>query len=107
MNRQLGFFCLLGSLTLGGLAALGQYAPPPTVPQEDAVLKQIEARTDQLRQMILRLRAAGVKDPFLADVEIYYKAGVYMLHHGEFYNKDAGKWTLEILDRGMLRATQQ
>ena len=106
MNRQLGILSLLGGLTLGGVAALGQYAPPPTVPQEDATLKLIASRTDELGKAITRLRSLGVKDPFLADVEIYHKAGVWMLRHGEYYNKDAGKWTLEVLDRGMLRAGQ-
>jgi hypothetical protein len=107
MNRQLEILSLVGILAVGNAAARGQYEPPPAMPPEGEVLKQISSRTDQLGRLIANLRSLGAKDPFLADVEIYHKAAVYIQRHGEFYDKDAGKWTLEALDRGMLRASQQ
>jgi hypothetical protein len=107
MKRHLGIGFLLGCLALGGAGALGQYAPPPTVPPDEATLKQIEAGTDELGRKIRQLKDLGAKDPLLADVEVYYKAADYMRRHREFYQKDAGKWTLEVIDRGMLRASQQ
>jgi pimeloyl-ACP methyl ester carboxylesterase len=102
--KRLGILSLLLAL---GQAARGQYAPPAPMPPDDATRKQIESRTDELRKVVERMRAAGVKDPFLADIEIYQRAAEMILKHGEFYGKDAGKWTLDVLDRGFLRASQQ
>ena len=77
------------------------------MPPSADTLKQLAARTDELGRLIGKLKSLGVRDPLLADVEVYYKAAVFIQRHGEFYDKDAAKWTLDALDRGMLRATQQ
>ncbi len=107
MKRLLAFLILPA---LGAAGALGQYEPPKPMPPDEAALKQIVVRTDALGKLIERMRTAGVKDPFLADIEIYHKAAVWIVKHGEFYNKDAkeaAKWTSNVLDRGFLRASQQ
>lgn len=87
--------------------ALCQFAPPKAQPPEPAVLKQIEERTQQLAQKVDRLKERGIRDPLLADVEIFLKAAQWIVKHGEFYNKDAAAWTLAVLDHGLLRASQQ
>jgi len=71
------------------------------------VLKAIKQRTEQLDKELRHLRSIGVRDPFLADIEIYHKAVLWIVSHNEFYHKDSGKWALAVLDRGLLRASQQ
>jgi hypothetical protein len=107
MTPQLGILSLLCTLALGSAGARGQYEPPPAMLPDGDTLKEIANRTDELGREIGRLKSLGAADPFLADVEVYHKAAVYIQRHGEFYDKDAGKWTLEAIDRGMLRASQQ
>jgi hypothetical protein len=83
------------------------FAPPaPTPPSED-VRKTIEARGDKLTRDLAELRRLGVPDYLLVDVEIYRKAALWVVRHDEFYGKDAAAWTVEALDRGLLRASQQ
>jgi len=89
------------------LFAAMQYAPPPSVKPDDATLKSIEARADQLADKLAQLRRVGVHDPILGDIEIYHKAAIWTVKHDEFYNKASADWTLAILDRGLLRASQQ
>ncbi len=84
-----------------------KYAPPPAVKPSAEVLKKIEERKDKLGRMIRQFRQLGVTDPFLADIEVYYKAASWITRHNEFYQKDAGDWTVEALERGLLRASQQ
>src|SRR5438874_1456136 len=67
---------LLASLLLGVVlaGACGQYAPPPAVAQDEAILKQITTRTNELGAAIKKLRELGMKDPFIADIEVYHRA---------------------------------
>src|SRR5262249_52374481 len=37
-------------------------------------------------------------------VEVFHRAAVWISEHNEFFQKDAAAWTLEALDRGLLRA---
>jgi hypothetical protein len=82
------------------------FAPPPPFPPGEATLKAIAERTDKLGNRIMVLRRQGLRDPQLADVEVYLKASLWIVRHQEFYAKEAGDWTLEVLDRGLLRAGQ-
>src|SRR5205085_10336926 len=45
-----------------------------------------------------------VRDPGLAEVEVYLDAARKIVDHNEFFQAEAGNWTLDVLDRGMLRA---
>jgi predicted esterase len=90
-----------------GPAPASSYAPPRAVVPDKEVLKTIDERKDRLAQALTELRRLGVRDPALADIEIYHKAASWIVRHGEFYHKDAGEWTIEALDRGLLRASQQ
>jgi dienelactone hydrolase len=81
--------------------------PPPQVVAPDAATRAaIEERTEKLAAAVERLRRLGVHDPGLADVEIYLKAAKSAVALDEFYGKNAGKATLGVLDRGLLRASQ-
>ena len=82
--------------------------PPPKVEAPDkATLQTIETRTEKLADAVERLRLANVRDPGLADIEIYLKAAKWIVKHDEFFGKKAGKATVAVLDRGLLRASQQ
>src|SRR5205814_7800945 len=99
---------LVGMVALGvsGLLLAQNYAPPESNTPDEATLKAIAAKGEKLGQRLQMLRRQGVRDPQLADVEIYYKAAVWITRHNEFYHKDAAAWTHEALDRGLLRASQ-
>lgn len=91
-------------LFASGLSA--QYEPPAAKLLEEAVQKAIAARTEKLATALASLRRQNVRDPGLADAEIYHKAAVWIVAHGEFYQPNFADWTLETLDRGLVRASQ-
>lgn len=86
--------------------AVGQYEPPPAKPPDPATLKAIAAKTEKLERALATLRKNNVRDPGLAETEIFHKAAVWIVRHNEYYQPAAGEWTLEILDHGLLRASQ-
>jgi predicted esterase len=105
---------LLAPAVLAGLCSAFQkpapsssYAPPAVVAPGQDVVKTIEERRDKLTRALANLRKLGVKDPALADVEVYLKAASWIARHNEWYAKEAGDWTVAALDRGLLRASQQ
>ena len=53
------------------------------------------------------MKRHGVRDPYLADIEIHLKAAEWIVRHGEFYKKDYIDATLDALDRGLFGAAQQ
>jgi pimeloyl-ACP methyl ester carboxylesterase len=82
------------------------YEPPPVKSPDESTVNAINAKTAKLDQALAALRMQGVKDPVLAEIEIYHKAATWIVRHNEFYHADAGSWTLAVLDRGLLRAQQ-
>jgi predicted esterase len=94
-------------LALGGMLLLveaAQYAPPPPVKPSEDILKNIDEHKEKLDAALRLLRREGIQDPFLADIEVYLKAATWITQHNEFYDKDSGQWTVEALERGLLRA---
>jgi predicted esterase len=89
-----------------GLGAAQDYAPPPSQAPDEATRKAIAEKTRTLGQIVESLRRQGVRDPFLAEVEIFHKAAMWIVRQEEFYHKDAGAWTVDVLDSGLLRARQ-
>jgi len=82
----------------------GQYAPPPSVKPSEEVLKKIDERMNKLEGVLRLFRREKIADPILADIEVYLKAATWITQHDEFYDKNAGDWTVEALERGLLRA---
>jgi dienelactone hydrolase len=98
---------VVGALFLFPAMATGQsFAPPAVQPPNEATLKAIEAKAAKLNRAIAAMRRQGVRDPWIAEVEIYHKAASWIVRHNEFFVAQAGQWTLDALDRGSLRATQ-
>lgn len=80
-----------------------QYAPPPSAKPGEETLKKIDERKEKLESALRLFRREKIQDPFLADIEVYLKAATWITQHNEFYGKDAGEWTVEALERGLLR----
>ncbi len=104
--RLTRLFVPLFLAALCGVTALSQYAPPPVQKPEADVLKAIEEKTKKLGDEIEHLRKLGVKEPLLADVQVFHRAAVSIVKLGEFYAANSGAQTLAVLDRGLLRAKQ-
>ncbi len=89
------------------LTGLSQYEAPSVQKPDKEILKAIEEKTDQLARKIAHLRTVGIQDVFLVQLEVFHRAAVMIVKHNEFFDKNAGQWTLDVLDRGLLRASQQ
>src|SRR4051794_14596781 len=106
MTRWLGLPLLLWLSALLAAQPALTFPPPKVVAPDKDTRETIEARTDQPAAAVDRLRKLGVRDPALADIEVYLKAARWISEHNEFYPGQA-KWAVEVLDRGLLRASQQ
>jgi predicted esterase len=99
---------LTSPLVVLGLSAIlraQDYAPPQSKPPDAATLKTIAAKQDRLRLAVATLRKQGVPDVWLVEVEVYHKAAEWITKHDEFFQAESAAWTLEGLDRGLLRAS--
>src|SRR2546430_1307870 len=93
---------VLVCLTAAGRAQ--DYKPSISKKPDAATLKAIEEKMHFLGKALASLRKQGVSDPWLADAEMYHEAVVRLLHHDEFFQAESAAWTLEALDRGLVRA---
>jgi predicted esterase len=94
------------SILVLAVYAQQDYRPPPSVKPDEANLKDIEDRTEKLRDRIESLRRRGVSDSIRAEAEIFLKAATWIGQQNEFWSKDSAAWTLDAIDRGLLRAGQ-
>jgi predicted esterase len=81
-------------------------ADKPALP-DPAALKSIDERGQRLASQIAELRRLGVPDYLLTDIEVYHKAALWAVQHGELKRPENVGWALAALDRGLLRASQQ
>jgi dienelactone hydrolase len=102
--RKVAALCALPAVLL--VLQAQDYAPPPAVPPSEAALKEITERSDRLDRKLASVHRQGVNDALRVDAEIYLKAAQWIKRHNEFYDKDSAAWTLDALDRGLLRASQ-
>jgi dienelactone hydrolase len=113
MKRSRYFLAALAAmiLSVGVLALLttsaAQYAPSPPVKPSEEVLKKIEERKTKLETALQLFRRQKIHDPILSDIEVYYKAAVWITEHKEFYDEKYAEWTVEALERGLLRVGQR
>jgi dienelactone hydrolase len=96
------FACITVLLFLGTSPLHAQKTPPSKTPSPE-VLKAIKDKTDKLAKLVNTLTNQRVRDPGLAEVEVYLEAARKIVEHNEFFQADAGNWTLDVLDRGLLR----
>jgi hypothetical protein len=84
----------------------GKYDPPALHPPDEATLKVIKEKTEQLRKAIAELKGKKIADDVLIEVEIYLKAAENIVRFAEWYSKDSVKWAQTTLDSGLERARQ-
>ncbi len=65
---------------------------PKVSKPDEATLKQIAEKTDQLRKALEGLRSKDFSDDVRIDVEIYLKAAENIVRFEEWYNNNSGKW---------------
>lgn len=90
-------------LSVGPLAAQPNFEVPKAVAIDAETLTKIEGKIEDLKVALdglPRTLAAGIRE----DVEVYHKAAVWMVRHGEYFAKDTAKQTLAVLDAGLERA---
>ncbi|CAN5387851.1 prolyl oligopeptidase family serine peptidase [soil metagenome] len=78
------------------------FAPPQPFTPDEATLKAIKEKTDELAKLIASQNRSNTWD-----VAIYLKAAQWIVRHNEWYSKDSGKQTLAVLDAGITRAKAQ
>ncbi|HWE49165.1 MAG TPA: alpha/beta hydrolase [Bryobacteraceae bacterium] len=84
------------------MAQRGPAAPPPQLTPEQK--SQYQARIDALDAMVKSFRAARVNEDLIADVDIYAKAGKWLLEFPQgFANAQAITNYLAVLDQGLER----
>src|SRR5262249_35739586 len=92
MSRSM-WATVVAIVVLSGPAA-AQYEPPAVKPPDAATLKAIEAKTEKLEKTLAVLRKNNVRDPGLAETEIFHKAAVWIVRHKEWYQPTFAEWTL-------------
>ncbi len=95
---------LLVCCVLSPAVASQDFKPAPSAKPDAATLKNIADKTAELGKAIEALRKQGMRDPFLADVEVYHRGAVWIVEQDEFFQKESAAWTLETLERGLERA---
>jgi hypothetical protein len=90
-------------LVMGSPVAAAAKAPAVMQPPDEKTLANIREKTEQLGKEVAALRQHGVPDWELADVEVFHKAGIWIVAHDEWY-KDYAKWTGTVLETGLKRA---
>lgn len=68
------------------------------------IKEKIAERLEELGTAINTLRRQGLRDPWLADIEVFEKAGQWIVKHDEFFRPEHAKWTVSVLEQGLLRA---
>ena len=106
-SRWVRTFSATTAIVLGAALVLAQYAPPPPIAPKEETLNKIDDLKDKLNARLEQFRRANVHDLHLADIEVYLKAAVWITQHKEFYQKESGDWTIEALERGLIRASHR
>ena len=79
---------------------------PKTFIPDEATMKPIAEKTEQLRKAVAALKEKKIPDDVLIEVEIYLKAAENIVRFEEWLAADSVKWALHTLDQGLERAKQ-
>ena len=86
--------------------APGKFDPPKASKPDEATLKTIAEKTEELRKAVAALKEKKLADDVVIEVEIYLKAAENIVRFEEWYAAASGKWALTTLDQGLARAKQ-
>jgi predicted esterase len=98
-------FCAAFVFAAAAVASLA-LADKPALP-DPGVLKTVDERNTRLANAIAELRRLGVPDAILCDIEVYHKAVARAVQHAELKGPADAEQALAVVDRGLLRASQQ
>lgn len=88
-------------------AALAQRPPIPHADPTSEQRQQIEAKAGQIDAIVRDLESRNVNEDLVADVEVYAKAGHWLLEFPEdIFTEDDIAHALSVLDTGVERAQQ-
>jgi pimeloyl-ACP methyl ester carboxylesterase len=105
MNRCLFWGSALACTAGAALAQQARAARPIELTSQQR--QELQAKIDRLEAAIQSLKAKRGEDPLVADVEVYAKAGKWLLEFPEdFSSQEDVTYTSIVLDRGMERANQ-
>jgi hypothetical protein len=79
---------------------------PKTFIPDEATLKQIKDKTEELRKAVEALKAKKIPDDVFVEVAIYLKAAENIVRFEEWLHANSVKWVLQTLDQGLERAKQ-
>jgi pimeloyl-ACP methyl ester carboxylesterase len=79
------------------------FKPPKVILPSEEKLQELTTKSNVVGKMIAALQRQGVRDPAILDLEVYHEAVKKILQHQEFFHADSAGWTLEAIQRGMLR----
>ncbi len=91
-------------LIASAASAQPSFPEPKTFPPDEATLKEIAAKTAELRKLVEKLDETFTLNDDKASVEVYLKAAEWIVRHGEWYAEKSGKQTLDVLEAGLERA---
>ena len=77
---------------------------PKTFRPDEATLKQIQEKTEELRKAVAALKEKKIADDVLVEVEIYLKAAENIVRFEEWLHANSVRWALQTLDQGLERA---
>ena len=90
----------------GAAGGRGGRGAPPIQPKAEE-LAQIRAKSEQIEGIVKQLKAKHADPDLVGDVEVYAKAGRYLLEYPELFGtQNAIDHSLVVLDQGIARAKQ-
>jgi pimeloyl-ACP methyl ester carboxylesterase len=91
----------------GGRGRGPQTPPPPRVTPKAEELARIREKTEQIEKLAAELKAEHADPVLLNDVEVYAKAGRFLIEYPELFGTQAAiDHSFEVLDQGIERAHQ-
>lgn len=94
---------LLATALLAACGFAQQYDPPPPKAPDAATLQKVKDETAKLKAAAQELTQKDLNDPRIPDIEIYAKAGEWIVRHNEWFTAGAGEQTLAVLAEGVAR----
>src|SRR5687767_14366167 len=80
--------------------------PPPIIPKAEE-LALIRGKLEELDKMLSALTARRAAPDLIADVEVYAKAGRFLLEFPQtFFTQDGINQAISVMDEGLNRARQ-
>jgi len=106
MRKILVLIAFVSTLSAQPAAKKKAAAPPPIVPKAEEVAA-IGGKVEELNKMLRALAADKANADLLTDVQVYAKAGRFLLEFPQtFFTQQGIQQAMDVLDEGLARARQ-